>query len=220
MQRLNLCSYSATLVGHTQRKQHKAHSAVAAVHSNSTKILWKQELKWLVVKSSVGLLDSHHFIIDLYYFDLHMYEAKLYTLWFTYIDNNSNNVLMCSVSNVRFSNMTFTCDYSTVEPFPSSDCRCVQNILNMETNAFIHRVKEASDGASTGLGSDTRFPFSAAASGKPRAQSHKTWIKSFFLFHTMTFSLFSFISAAEPAACLCKLALKHVLTESLTPFKH
>lgn len=42
----------------------------------------------------------------------------------------------------------------------------------METSAFIHCVKEASDGASTDLVRNTRFPFSAAASGKPHELSH------------------------------------------------
>lgn len=150
-------------------------------------------------------MSYYHFIIDLYYFDLHMYEAKLYTLWFIYTDKDSNNVLMCSISNMRFSNTTFTLLYCTVEQFPSSDCRCVQNHFKYGNNTFIHCVKEASDGASTDLVRDTRFPFSAAASGKPHELSH---IKGnldqiFLLFHTMTFSLsfLSFLQDHVPQSC-------------------
>lgn len=163
-----------------------------------------------------------------------MYEAKLYTLWFIYTDKDSNNVLMCSISNMRFSNTTFTLLYCTVEQFPSSDCRCVQNHFKYGNNTFIHCVKEASDGASTDLVRDTRFPFSAAASGKPHELSHiKGNLDQIFLSvsHDDIQPLFSFISAGPCATklCLsrlcvsfCKLAMKHhiVLTESLTPFKH
>lgn len=121
-------------------------------------------------------MSYYHFIVDLFYFDLHMHEAKLYTLWFIYIDKDSNNVLMCSISNMRFSDMTFT--YCAITLLFSGTVSilwlptCFKIILNLETNAFIQCVKEASDGASTDLVRDTRFPFSAAASGKPHELSH------------------------------------------------
>lgn len=111
---------------------------------------------------------------------------------------------------------------------------CVQNHFKYGNNTFIHCVKEASDGASTDLVRDTRFPFSAAASGKPHELSHiKGNLDQIFLSvsHDDIQPLFSFISAGPCATklCLsrlcvsfCKLAMKHhiVLTESLTPFKH
>lgn len=162
-----------------------------------------------------------------------MYEAKLYTLWFIYTDKDSNNVLMCSISNMRFSNTTFTCGYFTAQwnSFHPLIADVSKIILN---NTFIHCVKEASDGASTDLVRDTRFPFSAAASGKPHELSHiKGNLDQIFLSvsHDDIQPLFSFISAGPCATklCLsrlcvsfCKLAMKHhiVLTESLTPFKH
>lgn len=73
-----------------------------------------------------------------------MYEAKLYTLWFIYTDKDSNNVLMCSISNMRFSNTTFTCGYFTAQwnSFHPLIADVSKIILNMETTRLYIVLKK------------------------------------------------------------------------------